>query len=260
MLRTILPGFAKVRVTTKKSRLNSNTAEIEVVDITSLEVPKEIRVKKGERTNLQFTAKTFDGRFVEDIYALWETSNQKIARITRSGQIYGASEGTAIIRGGDDDTYSDPLTVIVEKNENEHDDPGEKSGGIDIRITNHDSQPESNKPYRPDGATKYPYIFQDEEFRDSGIWWINTDSPLALKIFKENPKQDRRRGSVVHPREARLYIAQCILEIVSRVEIKNEVDDLGLGDISTDEYHRRKNDFSVRFLEYLSENFEKFLK
>lgn len=253
------PGSCKVKVSSKNG-LTSNTVEIEVVDVVDLNFSNNlVQVKERSKHKVDFEVTTSKGDKIKDIYLNWVSNDEDVTSVSSSGIVFGRSIGKTQITASDDDTTSSPLDVIVVENENKNKDKGNSSGGIDIRITNYHKRPDDDDVYRPKAASGLPPVFADTLYLEQGIWWINTDSPLATILIKKGSDKIIR-DTGMKTKEAKLYYIERVGDIYSRADVRKRILDMNLDKITSDDYERYKDTFITHYMKLISADLENFIK
>jgi hypothetical protein len=191
----------------RESGVQSNTVEIEVLDISSITItPSTLELPAGSRAPLTSTVITKDGRTVQGVYLIWTEGDRSVVSVGASGMVFGLVPGTSIVSAGDDVAdVAEPCVVKVI----ERDEAGSKGSGFpQILLSEIDNDPLGEVP--PRFTSGDPPVYQRPQDVDANIWWINMASPLARRYI------DATKGGAKNP-EWRVYLLERYIEVMVKI-------------------------------------------
>ncbi|MCM3565346.1 Ig-like domain-containing protein [Hydrogenophaga intermedia] len=207
MLVTGKPGRSSLTVVCRESGVESNTVEIEVLDIASIAItPSSLELPAGSCAPMTATVETKDGRRLQGVYLIWTEGDRSVVSVGASGMVYGLIPGTSIVTAGDDAADAgQPCVVTI----TQRDEAGQKGSGFpQILLSEIDNDPLGEGP--PKFSSSDPPVYQRPQDVDANIWWINLASPLARRYI------DEARGGAKSP-EWRVYLLERYVEIMVKI-------------------------------------------
>jgi hypothetical protein len=209
MVTTHTPGTVAITAVCKDSGIRSNTVNIEVLDLISVDLsPAELEIRSGSKQPITATVQARDGRTLQGIYLQWIEDNSAILSVGSGGMVFGLSPGESSIVAGDNQVLSvTPTRVkVLERGEKGKDGGG---GFPRILLSEIDDDPLGERP--PLFSEAEPPVYQRVQDVDHNIWWINMASPLARRYI------DTARGGGANSREWRVYLLERYIEIMVKI-------------------------------------------
>jgi len=208
---TRAPGRALLTVVCLDSRLRSNSVEIEVLDISKIEMnPPELEVRVGGRQRLSATVVTADGRTLTGVYLIWTESNPQVVQISPGGMVFGREVGTSEVTAGDDavEAVARATIKVIEADEEE----GNSGSGFPrILLSEIDHDPLAEDGSSTRFNSEDPPVMQRPADVNANIWWINMAAPLARRYI------DTAKGGGAHSKEWRVYLLERYIEIMVKI-------------------------------------------
>jgi len=184
IINTFSIGRTDIYAETLDGKLKSNEIQLDVVNIHDINiVPNTLELPVGTRQKLTAVCQLSDKSSTSDVCLEWTESNDRIARISSTGMVYGFEQGEIEVVAGDDRCIAtDPANIKVipggEKG------PGKKKGKgyPEVLISNgFDVDPYTDEPVIL--SEEYPPIWQRPIDVDRNIWWINSAAPMAAMFL-----------------------------------------------------------------------------
>ncbi|MGH6871257.1 MAG: hypothetical protein ACREHE_07110 [Rhizomicrobium sp.] len=202
------PGKSAISVRCKDTDIESNAVEIEVLDITQIELSAiELQVHAGSRHPLGAKVTTRDGRLLEGVYLVWTENSSSTVSVSSGGMVYGLVPGETYIIAADNQTECvapAKITVLDPK------ESGERGNGLpQILLSEIDDDPLGEGSPRF-SSTDAPAL-QRTQGVDANIWWINMASPLARRY------SDAAKNGGAKSREWRVYHLERYIEIMVKI-------------------------------------------
>lgn len=202
------PGRSTISVICKDSGIESNKVEMEVLDITQIELsPLEVQVHAGSRYPVKATVTTHDGRVLDAAYLIWTENSPSTASVSSSGMVYGLVPGETHIIAADNQTecLAPSKVVVLDPKE-----AGDRGNGMPrILLSEIDEDPLGEGS--PRFSSTDPPALQRTQDVEANIWWINMASPLARRY------SDAAKNGGAKSREWRVYHLERYIEIMVKI-------------------------------------------